>query len=144
MKLGTALNSRHRLGIALMLSLAAWSTGSTAATADRSLQRSAEQVFQAERAMCQSQRQVGDRQACLTDARAAYGEALRGVLAQGQTLSTAHITQRCQALPADDRPDCVARMTGQGSTSGSVEAGGIYRELKTYKTETPPAEAAKP
>ena len=130
-------------GLAVALGMAACAATASAA-ADRSQQRSAEQRFQAERSMCISQPQSSDRQACLTDARAAYGEALRGVLAEGQMLSAAHLTQRCQALPVDDRPDCLARMSGQGTISGSVEAGGIYRELKTYKTEQQLAPPAKP
>ncbi len=36
---------------------------------------------------------------------------------------------RCAALPPDDREDCQRRMSGQGTTKGSAESGGIYREL---------------
>jgi hypothetical protein len=36
---------------------------------------------------------------------------------------------RCTALPPDDREDCQRRMGGQGTTQGSAESGGIYREL---------------
>lgn len=38
---------------------------------------------------------------------------------------------RCEPLRADDRNDCVARMQGQGTRSGSVAGGGLYRELIT-------------
>lgn len=50
--------------------------------------------------------------------------------------------QRCKPLPEPDRRDCVARIEGQGTTTGSVAAGGIYRELVTR--EVGPVPAAEP
>lgn len=41
-----------------------------------------------------------------------------------------------------DRNDCVARIQGQGTTSGSVAAGGIYRELVTRIVGEVPAAPA--
>ena len=38
---------------------------------------------------------------------------------------------RCEGLSEEDKRLCVARMQGQGTTTGSVEGGGIYRELIT-------------
>ena len=37
--------------------------------------------------------------------------------------------ERCVPLPAADQEDCVRRMNGEGIVRGSVEEGGIYREL---------------
>jgi hypothetical protein len=34
-------------------------------------------------------------------------------------------------LAGDERRDCLARMRGEGTVSGSVEAGGILREKVT-------------
>ena len=48
---------------------------------------------------------------------------------------------RCDGLGGDDKRDCVARIQGQGTTSGSVESGGIYRELVTREVGAPPAKA---
>ena len=50
---------------------------------------------------------------------------------------------RCERLAGDDRQDCIARIQGQGTSSGSVEAGGIYRELITRTVDTP-APVAQP
>jgi hypothetical protein len=52
---------------------------------------------------------------------------------------------RCERLSGDDRQDCVSRIGGQGTTSGSVEGGGIYRELVTREAGAVPApvDAAK-
>jgi len=36
---------------------------------------------------------------------------------------------RCEGLPAEERGYCIRRMNGEGSVSGSVEGGGISREL---------------
>ena len=47
--------------------------------------------------------------------------------------------QRCEPLNGADRQDCVARMQGQGTTTGSVAAGGIYRELVTREVGGVPA-----
>jgi uncharacterized membrane protein len=38
---------------------------------------------------------------------------------------------RCENLKGDDREDCLSRIRGGGTISGSVEAGGLYRELVT-------------
>lgn len=39
--------------------------------------------------------------------------------------------RRCEPLHEPDRPDCVMRIQGRGTTTGSVAEGGIYRELVT-------------
>ena len=46
---------------------------------------------------------------------------------------------RCERLSGDDRQDCVARIKGHGTESGSVESGGIYRELVTLEAAPPKA-----
>lgn len=52
---------------------------------------------------------------------------------------------RCEPLRGTDRTDCVARMQGQGTTTGSVADGGIYRELVTIEVgEVPAIEPAAP
>jgi hypothetical protein len=37
---------------------------------------------------------------------------------------------RCDYLQGDDREYCIRRMNGEGTVSGSVESGGITRELR--------------
>ncbi|MEO7339093.1 MAG: hypothetical protein ABIV63_21160, partial [Caldimonas sp.] len=44
---------------------------------------------------------------------------------------------RCDALSGDERSDCVARMKGEGTTSGSVAGGGILREKRTIVQGAP-------
>lgn len=46
--------------------------------------------------------------------------------------------RRCNALRGPDKIDCIARMAGEGTRSGSVEGGGIYRELITREVQPSP------
>ena len=87
---------------------------------------------QQDRSACDHVQPHQDRAACLREAAAAAAEARRG----GPDPSAAQHHQRnaltrCDALPADQRQDCVARMQGQGTARGSVAEGGIYRETVT-------------
>jgi hypothetical protein len=113
--------------------LAAWPAGAAGKTeaADR-LAR-----YQQERAVCTSGRSNQDRATCLREAGASYAEAQRGGLGDSSASYERNASQRCDRLPEDDRLDCAARMKGQGSHSGSVAGGGIYRELTTREVTLP-------
>ncbi len=92
----------------------------------------AQQRYQQERAHCLSGQSNQDRATCLREAAAARQEARRNRLDTGSSASLeANATARCQAQPAADRAACVARVTGAGSTQGSVEAGGLIRQAVT-------------
>lgn len=94
--------------------------------------QSADAAFRQEVARCNSGQSQQDRATCLKEARNAHAEALRGRLDNRQQANhEANALARCDRLPPADKPDCIARMKGQGTVSGSVEAGGIYRELTT-------------
>jgi hypothetical protein len=86
-----------------------------------------------EKAACDEGTADRDREACLRDAAAAYAEARKGVLESGEGSFERNALQRCDALRGDDREDCIARIRGQGTTSGSVEGGGLYREIRTLE-----------
>ena len=92
--------------------------------------------YKHERDRCNSAPASQDRASCLREAGAVLAESRRGV-APPVADYAANQVRRCDRLPDGDRQACVARMQGQGTTSGSVGAGGIYRELVT--TETVPA-----
>src|SRR6185295_19388 len=91
----------------------------------------AEAVYQRDRAACNSGQSSQDRATCLNEAGAALREARRGQLDDGQSQFERNRLLRCDRQPAQDRADCVRRMNGEGVTSGSVEGGGILRELVT-------------
>lgn len=89
----------------------------------------AQQRYQQERAACLSGQSAQDQSTCLKEAGAALEEARRGRLADGSAQYQQNALARCTVLPPEERDACHARMQGQGTTSGSVPAGGIYREL---------------
>ena len=87
--------------------------------------------YQQDRAACISGQSQQDRATCLREAGAALQEAKRGQLGDSQASYEQNQLIRCDGLPAADRDDCLRRMRGEGTVSGSVESGGIYRELRT-------------
>jgi hypothetical protein len=87
--------------------------------------------YQQDRAACISGQSYQDRATCLREAGAALQAAKSGHLDDGQTSYEQNRLIRCERLPAGDREDCVRRMQGEGTVKGSVESGGIYRELRT-------------
>jgi hypothetical protein len=90
--------------------------------------------YQQERANCLSGNTQEDRATCLREAGAALVEARRGGLTDPQGRERQqNATDRCKVLSGDERSDCYARMRGEGTTSGSVEGGGILREKITIE-----------
>jgi hypothetical protein len=106
------------LSIAIGIALLA-ASGSAAA---------AGQTYQDERSACQL-RPEAERASCLREAAAAREAARKGQL-NGAAAYEANRTQRCNALPVADRDACVRRARGEGTVSGSVEAGGVVREYR--------------
>jgi len=87
--------------------------------------------YQQDRAACMSGQSYQDRTSCLREAGAALQEAKRGGVKDERTAYEKNQLLRCDRLTAGDREDCLRRMRGEGTASGSVEGGGIYRELRT-------------
>ena len=85
-------------------------------------------VYLEERARCEGGA-VEDKKACLREAGAALQEAKVGKLADANSSFDSNRVARCGYLKGDDKDYCVRRMNGEGTTSGSVEGGGILREL---------------
>jgi hypothetical protein len=92
--------------------------------------------YQRDRAVCLSGQSNQETDACLYDAALAVETAKRGGYETGPVPYAENARQRCDALKGDDRNDCVARMGGAGTVTGSVAAGGIYRELVTITRGT--------
>jgi hypothetical protein len=100
--------------------------------ADRLVLTDAKAVYERDRAACMSGATGGqDRATCLKEAGAALQESKRGGLNDGQTQFEQNRVLRCDNQPPQDRPDCLRRMSGEGTTSGSVQGGGVLRELVT-------------
>jgi hypothetical protein len=100
-------------------------------------------TYEQEVARCNSGLSQQDRATCLKEARNAHAEALRGRLDDHQrgTYDNTAVA-RCDRLPPADKTDCIDRMHGKGTASGSVEAGGIYRETVTVVPAAQPDNGA--
>lgn len=90
----------------------------------------AEAKPETDRAYCLSGRSGQDVKACLREAGAARAEATRGRLAAGEGDFERNKLARCAAHkdPAE-KELCERRARGEGTVSGSVEGGGLIREL---------------
>ncbi len=88
---------------------------------------------QQERAACLAGNAQQDRATCLREVAAAAAAARQGALDDDASVYRRNQLRRCEPLPTADRQDCIARMTGQGTTTGSAATGGVYRELVTTR-----------
>lgn len=93
--------------------------------------------YQHERATCLDGDSGQNRHDCLREAGAALAEARSGTLVRPGTPPDydANRLARCDALQGDEHDACVARMQGEGTVSGSVTGGGIYRELTVVEPQ---------
>jgi hypothetical protein len=106
--------------------------GATVATAaDPGKVSEAQATYQRDRAACMSGQTSQDRASCLREASASLQESNRGSLNDGQSDFERNRLLRCERQPPEDRQDCVRRMSSEARTSGSVEGGGVLRELTT-------------
>jgi hypothetical protein len=121
--------TQARVRVLAHLALSACLGPCAALAADRATGADARSRYLHERALCESGQSHQDRATCLREAGAAYEQARQRGLEDGQAGQyERNALLRCNVLPPEDRNVCVARMR-QGLAVGSVEAGGIYREL---------------
>jgi hypothetical protein len=126
---------RARSWCVVLVASGAMLGASAAVAADSGSLSSAQSLYQSERAACLNGTSNQDRATCLKEAGAALQASRRGGLDGGQAQLEQNRLLRCDSQPAEDRQACVRRMSGEGVTSGSVQSGGIYRELVTPGVE---------
>lgn len=80
-----------------------------------------------------------ERANCLSEASTAFAQTQPSKPEENPSQLMANALRRCATLPQPDKRDCEARIQGQGTTSGSVAAGGILRELVTREVVLDPA-----
>lgn len=97
-----------------------------------------------ESAACSRIAEHGARANCLSEASTRLAATQPPVSGESPDVLRQNATRRCEALPDADRKDCLARMQGQGTVSGSVEGGGLYRELVTREVGVAPKAASAP
>ncbi len=133
---------KRGLTLAILVMPSLFATG-TAIAAGSKTNTGAQLTYRNDRAACMSGQSNQDRATCLKEAGAALQAARRGRLdngPEGEAQFARNRVLRCDRQPAQDREDCLRRMHGEGVTSGSVESGGILRELVTpQKTEAAPS-----
>ena len=86
--------------------------------------------YQQDLAECEAEQATQDLAACHLEARNALAEAKRNLLND----TTANLFEknqfkRCRVFKGDDREACEARVRNEGSSTGSVQSGGILREV---------------
>jgi hypothetical protein len=86
--------------------------------------------YQQDLAECEAQQATQDLAACRLEARNALAEAKRNLLSDTTAnLFEKNQLKRCRVFKGDDREACEARVRGDGSSSGSVQSGGILHEV---------------
>jgi hypothetical protein len=115
------------------------------ASASATSSSSAQARYERERARCLSGQSQEDQKTCLREAGAALQAARNHQLtSESPEQLAANARQRCDPLPPDDKKDCLARMNGEGTVSGSGAGGGILRELVTVVPGVQPESAPPP
>lgn len=113
----------------LACGLAAAVPGHAAPTTDRAELAALASRHKQERLNCMSEQALPARTDCLRDTDVAYAHAKRNRPSDIDPPYAQNAVRRCEALPGDDQRHCVARVGGQGTTTGTVAEGWIYREL---------------
>lgn len=87
--------------------------------------------YQQELAWCKANTSGEELKACLKSSAATRAEKRRGVVDNNGTDYKANALQRCTVLTGEDRAACQARVAGLGDASGSVQGGGILKQVET-------------
>lgn len=112
------------LGLCLGLSV------QQAAAQAQTEKKEAQRRFQEEVQACHSGRTGQALADCLRDARNSRAEFLHNAPPPAKTEELErNQRQRCEVHQGADREACEARMRGEGQRSGSVEGGGVMREI---------------
>jgi hypothetical protein len=117
---------RPRNGILLLSAACALALAGLASAQDTGM-GSSRQTYQQDRARCNSGQSSQDLATCLREAGAAAQERSHGNLTDGVA---ANKYARCDYHKnPEDRDYCIRRMNGEGTVTGSVDGGGLLREL---------------
>lgn len=125
-------------GLHLVATLALLSTNAAFAAGNAAVM-SAKARLQHDRVACSRIRDQGERDECLSEASTQYAGTQPSNPDENAAQLMRNALKRCEPLREPDRQDCVLRMQGQGTTTGSVAGGGIYRELVTTEVGEPGA-----
>ncbi len=85
----------------------------------------------AQKEACLHRQSHQDQATCIKEATAVLNESRSNRTENETNNYNQNALLRCNALPDDERSACQRRINGEGSTSGSVEGGGMLREVVT-------------
>ena len=80
---------------------------------------------------CRNIRDHDTRANCLSEASTAFAQTQPSPPQENPQQLASNAMKRCEPLPEPDHRDCVARVNGAGTVSGSVAGGGMLKELVT-------------
>ena len=131
----------HRPVTCLRWTLALWLAAGSFAVAHAGAPQAkdaARALYLKEKAVCVEGRSNQDRATCLKEADNAYDEARRrpSSTPDAATLER-NAVERCARVKAEDRLDCRRLALGQGKNSGSVEGGGVIKQITTVEPTSP-------
>ena len=112
--------------------------------AEQGVDPAARARYEQERNRCMSGQSGQDMKTCMREAGAALQAARQGQLDDRDARYTRNALERCKPLPSDEAKDCRDRVMGQGTVSGSVKGGGLYREKVTTEVRVLPPPPAPP
>ena len=95
--------------------------------------------YQAEKTACIDGQSHQDSATCLKEASAALAESKTRPARPAPVDYEQNALIRCKTLQGDERDACQRRIAGEGSSSGSVEGGGVLRQVVTPDNGTPDA-----
>ena len=107
--------------------------------------KDAETSYQAARALCLSGNSQQDRATCLKEAGAVRAERRNGRADKSESVTTlqANALKRCEVQPPKERGDCERLARGEGSQGGTIEGGGVIKEIVTRVPAVEPPAAVK-
>lgn len=95
-----------------------------------------------EMAACKEGSSHESRETCMTEVRNANASKRAGQLDNAAGKFDANAIKRCDVLVGGDKLACQARISGGGTTQGSVAGGGVIREIEVVIPAPAPPTAA--
>lgn len=125
------MNAIRSAPVGMLLALSLVLAATPVRAADPGTPLDAQGRYERERAACTTGALAQDRETCLREAGAALQTAREGRAEDPPSELERNRLRRCELHPtAADRAECVRRMT-EGTVRGTVEGGGVVRELIT-------------
>ncbi|MBT9464486.1 hypothetical protein [Hydrogenophaga sp.] len=106
----------------------------------------AQTTYEQDRAACMRSDSQHERTSCLREAAAVRDQSKKRTPRLGDTPESRmqNAMRRCTELPPENKATCERMVRGEGTVSGSVESGGVIRELVTPVPAIPPMQPMPP